>query len=136
MIRLFDVETDAPRLLRLFNTLEALDGDPEPSTEAHIRAQLQWRGHNPATDRWVAEHPGDPDTLIAHAWVFQQTHQRTALKVTVHPDWQRRGIGSQLMAVALDRARANGTPCQITDEWAHPRVWCYKGKDGPWEHVM
>ncbi len=100
-IRSFDPAADVPRLLRLFNTLEALDGDPNPSTEAHIRSQLAWHGHDPARDRWVAEH--DPATLIGHAWIFQQSATRAALKVAVHPQWQRQGIGSALLAHALAR---------------------------------
>ncbi len=107
-IRLFDPAADVLRLLRLFNELEALDHDPEPSTEATIRSQLNWRGHNPAADRWVVEIPGH--AFIGHGWVFKQTARRSALKVTVHPDYRRCGIGSALLKVALDRVREIGTP--------------------------
>jgi mycothiol synthase len=123
-IRLFDPAADVLRLLRLFNALEALDGDPNPSTEAHIRSQLAWHGHDPAADRWVAELPGSPDTLIGHAWVFRQTDQRAALKVAVHPEWQRRGIGSALLAHALARVHELGVPAVISGTDARNTAAC------------
>jgi len=44
VIRSFDPSSDVLRLLRFFNDLERLDGDPNPSTEAHVRSQMNWRG--------------------------------------------------------------------------------------------
>ena len=112
MIRQFDPSSDILRLLRFFNSLEALEGDPIPSTEAHVRSQMNWRGHDPARDRWVIEHPDDPAAIIGHAWIFAQTSKRAACKVAIHPYWQRQGLGSSLVPYVLHRAHGMGV-CEI-----------------------
>lgn len=123
VIRQFDPAADVARLLRFFNALEALEGDPNPSTEAHVRSQMIWRGHDPARDRWVIEHPRDPASIIGHAWIFPQTSTRAACKVAVHPHWQRQGLGSALLPYVLRRAHKMGVQevvsgCESADESA------------------
>ncbi len=88
-IRQFDPSTDILRLLHFFNAVKDLKGDPNPSTEAHVRSQMRWRGHDPAVLRWVMEHPDNPANIIGHAWIFPQTSKRAACNVAVHPHWQQ-----------------------------------------------
>ncbi|MBI5960114.1 MAG: GNAT family N-acetyltransferase [Chloroflexi bacterium] len=120
MIRQFDPSRDVFRLLHFFNFLEMLDGDLYPSTEAHVRSQMNWRGHNPTQDRWVIDHPYDPANIIGHAWIFKQTAKRAACKIAVHPYWQRQGLGSSLLPYVLRRAQEMGvnevvSGCDSTD---------------------
>lgn len=107
-IRQFDPSTDILRLLHFFNALKALKGDPNPLTEAHVQSQMEWRGHDPAKDRWVIEHPDNPKTIIGHAWIFTQTSKRAACNIAVHPHWQQQGLGSTLLPYILRRAHELG----------------------------
>jgi mycothiol synthase len=103
-----DSDADLFRLLKLYNEIEAHDRDPNPSTEADLRAQLKWQGHDPACDRWVIESPNDPDRLIGYGRVFAQSSERTVVWILVHPTWRRQKIGTLLLQRALERAREQG----------------------------
>ncbi len=103
-----DTEADLFRLLRLYNEIEAHDRDPNPSTEADLRGQLKWLGHDPARDRWVVAAPDDPDHFIGYGRVFAQSSQRTVVWILVHPDWRRRKLGATLLERALERAGEQG----------------------------
>jgi GNAT superfamily N-acetyltransferase len=122
-VRSFDPSVDISRLLRFFNALELLEGDPNPSTEDHVRSQMHWRGHDPAQDRWVIEHPHDPSAILGHAWIFKQTSKRAACKVAIHSDWQHQGLGSVLLSRVLLRAQEIGmeevvSGCDSSDQAA------------------
>jgi mycothiol synthase len=112
-IRLRGYAPDDPaelrRLLRLYQAVEAPAGARQPTTEATLREQLTWPGHEPALDRWVAVAAADPEQLVGYANVFHQTPERSAALVLVHPAWRRRGLGSALLARAVERARARGS---------------------------
>lgn len=116
--RLFNPETDFYKLLALRNELEALEPTDGDTSEAGLRAKLQWRGHDPARDRWFAVAPGEPERLIGYAWVFAQSAARVVGDVRVHPDWRRRGVGSALLAQAQARARDYGADHMTGGHWA------------------
>lgn len=103
-----DSDADLFRLLRLYNEIEAYDHDPNPSTEADLRAHLNWQGHDPAHDRWVVAAPDDSDRLIGYGRVFAQSSARTVVWILIHPDWRRQRIGTLLLQRALERAREQG----------------------------
>ncbi|HSD82634.1 MAG TPA: GNAT family N-acetyltransferase [Anaerolineae bacterium] len=103
-----DSDADLFRLLRLCNEVEAYDCDPNPSSEADLRAQLKWQGHDPARDRWVVASPDDPDHVIGYGRVFAQSSERTVVWILVHPAWRRQKIGMLLLQRALERAREQG----------------------------
>ena len=107
-IRLFRPDADVPPLVALLTTIAAGDRTGVMVDEATVRSQLAWLGHDPTRDRWVAETPGDSSQFIGHAWVFAQSPQRSILYAAVDPAWRRQGIGSALLAQAIDRTREMG----------------------------
>ena len=52
--RPFAVERDFAALVSLLHNVELIDQSNEDVSEATLREQLTWTGHNPALDRWVA----------------------------------------------------------------------------------
>jgi mycothiol synthase len=104
--RRIDVEQDVPRLVRLINEIEAHDRVDEGTTEEDQREGLGWPEGDPARDRWIVEDPADPDRLIAYGVVWKASNtERANMHVGVHPDWRRRGLGSELLERAVARAR-------------------------------
>jgi GNAT superfamily N-acetyltransferase len=107
-VRLFDPEFDIPGLVTLKTEIEAVDQAGTNTSEAAVRAQMKWLGHDPSKDRWVAVSPDAPDKFIGHAWIFAQSPKRSILSVSVHPDWRRKGLGNLLLNQALIRAKELG----------------------------
>ncbi len=101
-VRPFRIDTDVPPLLHLLAEAEAVDDSGELLSEEQVRLYLSIPSHNPATDRWVVEHPDDAAVLIAHAAVTlpSQTDDRRVADATmvVHPGWRRRGLGRTLFS--------------------------------------
>ena len=103
--RHFDVQRDFASLVTLLNEVEQVDHDGEDVSEAMLREQLTWPGHDPALDRWVAT-PGDSGQLVGYGTMFKSPNDEHAdVYIVVHPAWRRRGIGSELLARVLERAR-------------------------------
>lgn len=98
--RHFNSETDIPRLARLLTEAELLDASGEDISEATLREQLTWPGHDPSQDRWIVDMQSPFDTdplLIGFASVLKVPQNVHAdITVVVHPQWRREGIGSEL----------------------------------------
>jgi ribosomal protein S18 acetylase RimI-like enzyme len=107
-IRSFDPEKDIPGLVTLRTEIEAVDQVGTNTSEAAVRAQMKWRGHDPARDRWVAFSPDAVERFLGHAWIFAQSPKRSILSVAVHPACRRKGLGSFLLHHALQRAGETG----------------------------
>ncbi len=108
-VRRLDVAADAPRLVRLINEIDAVDQVDEATTVEDMQMSLSWPEGDPLRDRWVVEDPADPDRLIGDSvcWKAAST-ERANVAVHVHPDWRRRGLGSELLERAMARAREKG----------------------------
>ncbi len=104
--RRLDLPADVPRLARLINEADAVDQTDDATTVEDVRMSLTWPEGDPLLDRWVVEDPADPDRLIGEAvcWKAVST-ERANVDARVHPDWRRRGLGSELLARAMARAR-------------------------------
>ncbi len=100
--RQFSVPDDFPRLVNLKNAYLANFG--RSTTEDRQRFLLSLRDHDAVKDNRVIVDPADSDRLIGYIWVWQQTQGRVVYELVIHPDWQRQGLGSQLIQWAVQRA--------------------------------
>lgn len=105
-IRHYVPEKDLHPLSHLLTEIEAIDRDGEDTSEEYLRASLQWNNYRPDQDVWVAEADGK---LVGYAVALEQPSQRCTLYVVVHPSQRRKGLGSQLLDLTLQRARELGT---------------------------
>jgi len=103
--RHFETQRDFAALVILLQTVEQVDQDGEDVSEAALREQLTWPGHDPALDRWVVLSSAG-NALIGYGSIFQTSNDEHAdLYIAVHPQWRRQGIGSTLLGHLLERAR-------------------------------
>ncbi len=104
----FDVQRDFASLVALLAEVEQEDHDGEDVSEAMLREQLTWPGHDPVRDRWVAT-TGDSERLVGYGVMFKTPNDEHAdVYVAVHPAWRRQGIGCELLARILQRVRELG----------------------------
>ncbi len=94
-------EKDLSSLSRLLTEIESIDHDGEDTTEEYLLAALQWPNYRPDQDVWVAE---ADEILTAYAVVLEQSSQSCTIYVVVHPSHRRKGLGSQLLELVLNRA--------------------------------
>ena len=105
-IRHYIPETDLQPLSRMLTEIESIDRDGEDTSEDYLRASLAWPNYRPAHDVWVAESAGK---LIGYAVALEQPSQSCTVYAVVHPSQRRRGVGSQLLELTLNRARELGS---------------------------
>ena len=105
-IRHYLPEQDLSALSRLLTEIESIDRDGEDTTEEYLRASLSWPNYRPDQDVWVAEAEG---RLVGYGVALEQPSQRSTIYVVVHPSQRRRGLGSQVLALVLKRARELGS---------------------------
>jgi mycothiol synthase len=105
-IRHYVPEKDLSQLSRLLTEIESMDRDGEDTSEDYLRASLAWRNYRPAQDVWVAESDGK---LVGYGVAFEQPSRQCTLYVVVHPSQRRKGLGSQLLALTLNRAHEVGS---------------------------
>src|SRR5215216_3552319 len=104
-IRHYVPEKDLPPLSDLLTDIEAIDHDGEDTSEEYLRASLQWPNYRPDQDVWIAE---ADRKLVGYAVALEQPSERCTVYVVVHPSQRRKGLGSQLLDLTLNRARAAG----------------------------
>jgi mycothiol synthase len=105
-IRHYDPENDLSNLSRLLTEIESIDRDGEDTSEEYLRASLAWPNYRPAQDVWVAELEGK---LVGYTVALQQTSENCTIYVVVQPSYRRKGLGSQLLALTLNRAHEVGS---------------------------
>jgi mycothiol synthase len=100
-IRHYIPEQDLSALARMLTEIESIDRDGEDTSEEYLRASLAWPNYRPEQDVWVAETEGK---LIGYGVAFEQPSQNCTIYVVVHPSYRRKGLGSQLLELTLNRA--------------------------------
>ena len=105
-IRHYVPEQDLVPLSRMLTEIESIDRDGEDTSEAYLRAALSWRNYRPDQDVWVAESEGK---LVGYGIAFEQPSGQCTLYVVVHPEQRRKGLGSQLLELTLNRAQEVGS---------------------------
>src|SRR6266498_4468170 len=105
-IRHYAPENDLVELSRLLTEIESIDRDGEDTSEEYLRASLAWPNYRPAQDVWVAEAKGK---LIGYGVALEQPSQSCTIYAVVHPSQRRKGLGSQLLEMTLNRARELGS---------------------------
>jgi mycothiol synthase len=106
IIRHYIPEKDLSGLSRLLTEIESIDRDGEDTSEEYLRASLAWPNYHPSEGVWVAEQVG---RLIGYAAALEQPSQSCTIYAVVHPSNRRKGVGSQLLELTLNRARAVGS---------------------------
>lgn len=106
LIRHYVPETDLSPLARMLAETESIDRDGEDASEEYLRNSLTWPNYRPAQDAWVAELEGK---LVGYGVALEQPSKRCTIYVVVHPSQRRKGLGSQLLALTLNRAREVGS---------------------------
>jgi mycothiol synthase len=102
VIRHYVPAQDLSALSRLLTEIESIDRDGEDTSEEYLRASLAWPNYHPDQAVWVADSEGK---LVGYGVALEQPSQNCTIYVVVHPSYRRRGLGSQLLALTLDRAR-------------------------------
>ena len=105
-IRHYVPEKDLPSLSRTLTEIESVDRDGEDTSEEYLRASLAWPNYHPDQAVWVAESDGN---LVGYGVALEQPSQRCTIYVVVHPEHRRKGLGSQLLALTLNRASELGS---------------------------
>lgn len=105
-IRHYIPEKDLSSLSQMLTEIELVDCDGEDTSEEYLRSALAWQNYRPAQDVWVAESEG---TLAGYGVALEQPSQFCTVYVVVHQSYRRKGLGSQLLRLTLDRARELGS---------------------------
>lgn len=105
-IRHYAPEKDLSPLSRMLTEIESIDRDGENTSEENLRASLAWPNYRPDQDVWVAEIEGK---LLGYGVALEQPSQHCTIYVVVHPSHRRKGLGSQLLELTLNRAQGLGS---------------------------
>ena len=103
IIRHYNPEADLSPLSRLLTGIESIDRDGEETSEEFLRSMREWPNFDADQNVWVAESNGD---FIGYGQIFPRSDNPSTIYVVVHPSQRRNGLGSQLLALTLARARA------------------------------
>jgi mycothiol synthase len=105
-IRHYVPEKDLHELSHLLTEIESMDRDGEDTSEEYLRASLAWPNYRPTQDVWVAESEGK---LVGYGVVLEQPSQSCTIYAVVHPSHRRKGLGSRLLELTLNRTREVGS---------------------------
>lgn len=99
--------SDTPALTRLVNDIEVADAEPFRTSDEEIAERFDGSGKDIARDTLAGV--DEDGELRAWAFVVQPPGDvsvvRTFLEGGVHPRWRGRGIGREVLAWEVDRAR-------------------------------
>jgi len=119
IIRHYVPEKDLVPLSKMLTEIEAIDRDGEDTSEEYLRTALTWHNYRPDQDVWVAKLEGK---LVGYAAALEQPSQNCTVYAVVHPSWRRKGLGSQLIALTLSRAREVGSKDVLVNANEHNKA--------------
>ncbi len=93
---------DLAAVKQLVNACEIAEYGVAETTENEMRLRWQRPNFNMATDAWIVLAPDGQ--VVASAGVGSRQSVRIFSDVNVHPEYQRRGIGTYLLWLAEERA--------------------------------
>lgn len=109
VIRKFGQGNDFEQLVQLRKDIEVFDQIGADTSESSLQAQFKWTGH----ERWVLTNSKN-DSLIGHAWAFNQSENRTIFQVFIHPDFRRKGWGTKLLDEVVNQVKKSGVSQIVT----------------------
>lgn len=102
-------DTDLLPLATLLEQTPEVARSGDDISVAALREQLSWPGHVPARDRWVVALRSTPERLVGYSAIFKApATARADIMVVTLPSARHRGIGSELLRLALADASALG----------------------------
>ena len=101
-IRHYIPEKDMSALSHLLTEVESVDRDGEETSEEFVRSMVEWPNFDPDQNVWVAELNGN---FVGYGQSLPKSDSLCTIYVVVHPAQRRKGLGSELLALALTRAR-------------------------------
>ncbi len=102
-IRHYNLESDLSSLARMLTEIESIDRDGEDTSEEFLRSMLEWQNFDPDQNVWVAEADGN---FVGYGQALPRSDNPSTIYVVTHPNHRRKGLGSQLLALALSRINA------------------------------
>jgi mycothiol synthase len=115
-IRHYVPEKDSSALSHLLTEIESMDGDGEETSEEFVRSMVTWPNFDPDQNVWVAEWNA---TFIGYGQSLPKPDSLCTIYVAVHPSQRRKGLGSELLSLALARARQAGSKTILVYANAH-----------------
>lgn len=112
IIRHYNLETDLSSLSRLLTEIESIDRDGEETSEEFLRSMKEWRNFDPDQNVWIAELDGE---FVGYGQVLPHPESHASIYVVVHPVQRRKGLGTRLLSLVLERARETETRKIIVD---------------------
>lgn len=101
-IRHYNPEVDLSNLSKLLTGIESIDQDGEETSEEFLRSMLEWQNFDPDKNVWVAELDGG---FVGYGQILPKSDGQCSMYAVVHPFQRGKGLGSQLLALLLSRAR-------------------------------
>jgi mycothiol synthase len=101
-IRHYVPEQDVSALSQMLTEIESVDRAGEETSEEFLCSMQEWPNFDPDQNVWVAELQGE---FMGFGQILPRPASYTAMYIVVHPSQRRKGLGTTLLSLALDRAR-------------------------------
>lgn len=101
-IRHYVPEQDVLPLSQMLTEIESIDRAGEETSEQFLRSMVEWPNFDADQNVWIAEWNRD---FVGFGQILPRPASYTTMYVVVHPSQRRRGLGTRLLSLALDRAR-------------------------------
>ncbi len=102
VIRHYVLEENVSALSQMLTEIELIDHDGEETSEEFLRSMANWPNFDPDQNVWVAEVDG---AFIGYSQILPKSDGICSIYVVVHPAQRSKGLGSELLALVLTRAR-------------------------------